>query len=670
MTGSEGPGATAPPPGSPPAGAPAAASPAAFVSYASADRPLAEALTAYLEQRGIRCWIAPRDVPPGALYADAIVRAITEARALLLLLSHNSIESSHVGKELERASSKKKRIIAVRLDAAPLTPGFEYFLSESQWVDVSADGREAAFAKLAGALSHPDSTLAAAALPRSPPPRRTRFPGWPVAAGVLALAVLALAGAYLLRAGRSAVPLAAAVPNDKSIAVLPFADMSEAHDQEYFADGMSEQILDLLAKIPALKVIARTSSFQFKGKAEDVRVVGDKLGVATVLEGSVRKAGDRLRITAQLIRASDGTHLWSEVYDRQVRDVFRTQDEIADAVVAALKVSLLGAATPRPPPTANTEAYALYLQGLAYGQRFTAADSLKSRELFHRALVLDPNFALAWAALAGSEGDVLVLGSGGSRGQIDSFDAIRENIARAAHRAIELDPKLADAHVALANIGFLDYDFVNSQRETKTALELEPDNPNALGVSIYLSIGSCRLDDAERFARRLIERDPLSIDPYRGLATALWFEGHAAEAEAVYRRLFAFRPDADSMHARLSLILLGQGRAQDALTELSQETSPGWQAVGRTMAFDALGRRAEADKLLAQVQTGYVGFQYQVAQIYAHRHDREHAFLWLDRARRDHDPGYINYLKCDPMLAELRADPRYQAMLAQLNLPP
>ena len=537
-------------------------------------------------------------------------------------------------------------------------------------MDVAADGREAAFAKLASALTHPDAPPAPPALPPTPVPVRPLWRGWPMGVGVAALAALALAGSWLLRAAHTAAPGAAAAPNDKSIAVLPFADMSEAHDQEYFADGMSEQILDLLAKIPALKVIARTSSFQFKGKAEDVRVVGEKLGVATVLEGSVRKAGDRLRITAQLIRASDGTHLWSEVYDRQVRDVFRTQDEIADAVVAALKVSLLGAGTARPPPTANTEAYALYLQGLAYDQRYTSADSAKARELFHRALTLDPNFALAWAALAGAEGDVLVLGSGGSRGQDDSFATIRGNIARAANRAIELDPKLADAHVALANIGFLDYDFVSSQREVRTALELEPDNPNALGVSIYLAIGSCRLDDAERFARRLIERDPLSIDPYRGLATALWFDGHAAEAEAVYRRLFEFRPDADSMHARLSLILLSEGRAEDALTELNAEASKGWQAVGRAMAFDALGRRAEADRLLSSVQTDYTGFQYQVAQIYAHRHDREHALQWLDRARQDHDPGYLNYLKCDPMLSALRTDPRYQAMLARLNLPP
>ncbi len=639
---------------------------AAFLSYSSADRATAEDLTAYLEQRGIRCWLAPRDVPPGALYADAIVRAINDARALVLLLSQSSIGSSHVGKELERASAKKKQIIAVRVDDAPLTPAFEYFLSESQWVDIPADGRDAAFAKVAGALAHSPPAWASppAAAARAPPARRGpwRWGGLTLAALALA-AVIAAGSLYRARLRLHGVPAADSV-SAKSIAVLPFVDMSQAHDQEYFADGMAEQILDLLTKIPALKVIARTSSFQFKGKAEDVRVVAEKLGVVTVLEGSVRKAGDRLRVTAQLIRAADGSHLWSEVYDRDVRDVFRTQDEIAAAVVGALKVSLLGAAAPRAATTSNTEAYTLYLQGLADAQRYTAADSDRAQEHLKRALALDPNFAPAWAALAGAYGDAMVFGPP------DSFDKVHERIATAARRALALDPKLADAYVALANLGFVDYDLVSSARELKTALEYEPDNPGALNVSIYLSLASGHLEDAERFARRLIERDPLSVDPYRGLATALWFRGRAAEAEAVYREVLAFRPDADSMHYRLSLVLLAEGRAQQALTELDAERAPRWRALGRVMALDALGRRAEADRSLGPLLTDVLGWYYQLAQVYAHRRDREHAFLWLERAKSARDPGFVNYLKCDPMLAELRADPRYQTLLAQLNLPP
>jgi TolB-like protein len=644
---------------------------ATFVSYASADRAMAEALSAYLERRGIRCWMAPRDVPAGALYADAIVRAINDSSALLLLLSRASIGSSHVGKELERASSKRKRIIAVRLDEAPLTPAFEYFLSESQWVDVPAEQREVAFARLVQALSSgaaqptaappaPPAASAAPAAPAAPPARRPWRRG--AAFGGLALAVVLAGGLLAWSLHRARVPPAA---TDKSIAVLPFADMSERHDQEYFADGMAEQILDLLAKIPSLKVIARTSSFQFKGRSEDVRVIGEKLGVATLLEGSVRKAGDRLRITAQLVRASDGSHLWSEVYDREIRDVFRTQDEIADAVVAALRVSLLGSsAAQRPPPTSNTEAYALYLQGLALWQRYTAADSLQARECFLRATALDPNFALAWAALSTAYTDDFVFGGR------DPFAVARERIETTARRSLAIDPRLAAAHVALANLGFIDYDIAASARELRTALDLEPDNLAALDDSIYVAITVGHLDEAERLARRLIERDPLSADQYRGLATALWFKGRTAEAEATYRRLLAFRPDAESMHYRLAQLLIVTGRPQEALTELEAERSAQWQAIGRVMAYDAVGRRAEADRQLALVMKDHTGWQYQIAQIYAHRRDRERTFYWLDQARQAHDPGYLNYLKCDPMLGGLRDDSRYQSLLAGLNLPP
>ncbi len=645
----------------------------AFVSYASADRASADALTAYLEQHGLACWIAPRDVPAGAQYADAIVRAINEARALVLVLSKASIGSSHVGKEVERASSKKKPIIAVRLDQAALTPALEYFLSESQWVDVAADGREAAFAKLAGALSSaraPGPGVPEAAKRAATAAAR----GWGrlALAAVAGLAILAGVAWFLLRPGRPATPAATSATtvamDDKSIAVLPFVDMSQSHDQEYFADGMSEQILDLLAKIPGLKVIARTSSFQFKGKAEDVRTVGEKLGVATVLEGSVRKAGDRLRITAQLIRASDGSHLWSEVYDRQVSDVFRTQDEIADAVVAALKVSLLGAPAQRAAPTASTEAYALYLQGLSYSQRYTQADSARAMQYFKDAVTLDPNFALAWAALAGEDGGVMVFGVDDGAGA--GYRELAQRITSAADRALALDPKLADAYVARASLVFMDHDVATAERQLKTALQLEPENINALGLSVYLSIASGRLDAAERYARRQIARDPLSIDAYRGLGTALWFMGRPADAEAVFRQVIAFRPDAESMRFRLAQVLVSEGRAQEALAQAEAERSVRWRQAGQVTVLDALGRRAEADKVLAALELNVGGWQYQLAQIYAHRRDREGAFKWLQTASQTGDPGVFSYLKCDPMLAELRSDPRYRALLAQLNLPP
>jgi TolB-like protein/tetratricopeptide (TPR) repeat protein len=651
---------------------------ALFISYASADRAVADELTAFLEQRGVRCWIAPRDVPPGALYADAIVRAINEARALVVILSHNSTGSSHVGKELERASSKRRPIIAVRIDAAQLTPAFEYFLSESQWVDLVSETREAAFARLA-------AVFAGAGMPRAAPPPLAAVPpalatrrarpsiGWALGA-VLVAGLLALGGVFLTRSGPTVPPTPPTPPAssatsapDKSIAVLPFTDMSQGRDQEFFADGMAEQILDLLAKIPSLKVIARTSSFQFKGKSEDARVVGEKLGVATLLEGSVRKSGDRMRVTAQLIRAADGSHLWSEVYDRQVSDVFRTQDEIAGAVVSALRVSLLGTPEQRAAPTTNTEAYTLYLEALASYNRYTAADVAAAQDQARRAVALDPNFAAAWSLLAAAYASNMVFGTA------EGFEKTRQQMTEAAHHALALDAKLPGPYVTLANSFFLDLDYSGSQRELKTALELAPNDPDALSLAAYLAIASCHLDEAERDARQLIQRDPLSIDPYRTLGTTLWFRGQLAESEAVYRRVIALSPGAESMRYRLSLVLLSAERPQEALEVAQAEPDPSWRGFGTAMALDALGRRTEADAVLARLvkdPVASVAGAYQVAVVYAHRGDREGAFRWLERARKGRDPGFSNYLKCDPDLKGLRGDARYQAMLAALNLPP
>lgn len=489
-------------------------------------------------------------------------------------------------------------------------------------------------------------------------------------------AALAAAGVYFLSApyrgghylrGTHGEPATVAAV-DKSIAVLPFTDMSQAHDQEFFADGMAEQILDVLAKIPSLKVIARTSSFQFKGKSEDARVVGEKLGVATLLEGSVRKSGERLRVTAQLIRTSDGSHLWSEVYDREVRDVFRTQDEIADAVVSALKVSLLGASEGHVVATANTDAYALYLRSLASSRGFSKAQQDTALEEVQQALAMDPSFAPGWALLASIYSTAMVFGAP------DSFEKVSARITEAANHALALDPKLAGVHVTLAdNSFFVSYDFASAQRELARALELEPQNVDALSLSAYLAISECHLDEAEGSARKLIERDPLSVQSYRALATALWFQGRLSESEAVYRRVIGLFPTAESIHWRLALVLLSAGRPQDALAASDAEPARGWRDYGMVISLDALGRRAEADSMLAKTIADPLtrtSAAYQVSQIYAQRGDRDRAFEWLDKARTNRDPGYVAYFKCDPMLAPLRNDPRYKAMLAQLNLPP
>src|SRR5271163_878436 len=335
--------------GSQPSGASVAAtSRLVFISYASADAAIAQKVCAALEAAGILCWIAPRDVVPGTLYADGIVGALDESKILVLILSKDAVASAHVGRELERATSKRHPIIALRLDTAPLNRAFEYFLNQSQWIEPGTRGVDTAIARLVeavgrhlapGAATTEHTPQAPAAAGKAPTARRI----WVVAGACVVLALVA--AFFAVEKGWLSKPLAAthetaAVVSDKSIAVLPFVDMSEKRDQEYFGDGMAEEILDLLTKIPGLTVVGRTSSFQFKGKNEDLRTIGTKLNAAYVLEGSVRRSGDQVRVTAQLINTRTGAHEWSETYDRHIGDVLKLQDAIAAAVARELQLTV------------------------------------------------------------------------------------------------------------------------------------------------------------------------------------------------------------------------------------------------------------------------------------------------------------------------------------------
>jgi TolB-like protein len=331
-----------------------------FVSYASQDAAVANSIVENLESQGLKCWMAPRDVKPGAQYADAIVRAINDANAVVLVMSASAVDSAHVAREVERAASKRKPIIPLRIDTAALNPELEYYLSNSQWIDVPKLGMPAALAKLKEAVGQGSATPTQGVV-------AGKYAGGSkkrivtAAAVVVAFAIAVGLGVHFWSSKHGSSVAAIA---DKSIAVLPFVDMSEKKDQEYFADGMAEEIIDLLVKVPGLKVIGRTSSFQFKGKTEDLRAIGTQLGVAYVLEGSVRKSGDRLRVTAQLISSRDGTHLLSQTYDRDLIDVLKMQDEIATKVARALEIEMgVRDYFVSRPALRSPEAYTSFVQG-------------------------------------------------------------------------------------------------------------------------------------------------------------------------------------------------------------------------------------------------------------------------------------------------------------------
>jgi TolB-like protein len=500
--------------------------PAVFISYASQDAAVATALVEALERRGIACWIAPRDVKAGALYADAIVRAISSAKAFVLVLSESAIASSHVSKEIERASSKKRPIIALRIDRAPLTPALEYFLSESQWVEAQAGNIDTSYVKLIDAIRDParaaPESLVAVAPGRSagtasaahPKSRRNRIL---FAAG---LAVVAVTLASLLankfwRAKHATAeqPTTAAtnIIGDKSIAVLPFTDMSEKKDQEYFGDGMAEEILDLLAKIPGLTVIGRTSSFQFKGHNEDLRTIGTKLGAAYVLEGSVRNSGDQVRITAQLINTRTGTHEWSETYDRHIGDVLKLQDAIAAAVVRGLQLTVTPGYLNSRATVKDPEVYDLILRGRHEADRYDKEGLDEAVTLFQQALDRDPTSADAAAELAFA---YYFQGSDGFLAPVAAFEQAR----RAAAAALSLDPKSGLAHYVLGNIHIqYDWDWAAAEREFQQVAMLIPGSTDALNGEAWLSLVLGRWDDALRQIKAALARDPLYPDSFENL---------------------------------------------------------------------------------------------------------------------------------------------------------
>ncbi len=449
---------------------------------------------------------------------------------------------------------------------------------------------------------------------------------------------------------------------DRSIAVLPFVNMSSDEEQEYFADGLSEELLNLLAKIPELRVASRSSAFQFKGQRIDIPVVAQQLNVAHILEGSVRKDGDRLRITAQLIKADDGFHMWSESYDRELQSVFAIQDEIANAVVDALRVELLGEA-PKATET-DPEAYALFLQGRYFFNLGDTEDWTKSVDAYQQALEIDEDYAPAWAGLAVSYNNLA------DYGVINPLEG--HGLARsAADRAVALDPSLAAGWTSLSVIKRIyDWDWEGAETAVQEALRLEPGNVDAVGEAADVAATLGRLDEAISLSQQAVALDPLGLGPLARQGGVLVAAGRLDEAEAVKRHLLTLDPAYPSGRYSLAVVLIFKDQSEDALREINQESSAIWKDVGLPLALYALGREEEADRALRVLieEYGAVG-AFQVAQTYAQRGDLDGAFEWLERAIVQRDGGIPNLLAA-PFLNMLHDDPRWESLLDKVGLLP
>ena len=470
-----------------------------------------------------------------------------------------------------------------------------------------------------------------------------------------------------------------AAPRDQetpSIAVLPFINMSRDEDNEYFADGLSEELLNVLTKIRGLRVASRTSAFSFKGKDVDIPTVAQKLNVATVLEGSVRKSGKRVRITAQLIEVASDSHLWSETYDRELEDIFAVQDDIAQSVVKELRAALLGepaetaavktaAAEVRQAATGrgdNPEAFQLYLQGKFFGERITQVDTDKAIELFQRALAIDPNFALAWAGLS----RVHQLQAGYGFAPIDEgYERARD----AAQHALRLAPDLVEAHIELGLIleGH-DWKWAAAGASFRRALELAPGDAHALRAAAGHARVLGRLDEALELIRRAIALDPLSARTHRQAALIYVMADRIDDAAAAFRLAIDLAPNAGLAHAFLAITRLMQGRNEEAVALAEAESHDVFRNVALAMIRHAQGRAAESE---AALQTLIDGFgwtaAYQVAEVHAYRGDVEKAFEWLERAFAQRDPG-VMFTATDRFLQPLHTDPRWQPFLQRMGL--
>ena len=495
-------------------------------------------------------------------------------------------------------------------------------------------------------------------------PWRAAFPRrrFALAAAVILVLAVAVAGVWYRRAQRNAP----AVTNAASIAVLPFADLSPGHDQGYFSEGLAEEILNDLAKIPNLKVVARTSAFQFKGRNEDSRVIGQKLNAANLLEGSVRRDGNRVRITVQLIKADDGFHLWSESFDRDLKDIFTAEDEIAKAVTSALQLKLLAGRSPTTPAsgTTNPEAHESLLQARYFFHMQDEESGSKALDYANKAIQFDPNYASAYALRAA------VNLQSGVMSWMD-LPETAEGARRDTEKAIALDPNLADGYRVLSMIqaqGGLNCR--EAETPLKRALELAPRDPDNLGLSALLAMCQGRLQEAVGLWKQELSLDPLRPVEYQSLAQSLRDLGRYEEAHAALAKGLDLNPNQMSMiHEIRGEVYLAQGRPQEALAEMEQEPQALFHDLGEALAYHALGRRQESDAALARlISQNSNDAAYQIAQVYAYRGEVDQAFAWLNRAHRQHDSGLL-WLKTDLKLKSLHKDPRYALLLKKLNLP-
>ena len=486
---------------------------------------------------------------------------------------------------------------------------------------------------------------------------------------IISVAILA-AGVPLVHLSRSKPSFlsrvtAASALSQKSVAVLPLLNEGGSRDDEYFSDGLSEELIAALAQVKALRVIGRSSSFRFRGQKEDSRSIGEKLGVSTLLEGTVRKNGGRVRIVAELVNTADGSELWSGTFDRELKDIFAVQAEIAKAVATSLELTFLNATdsgvTTR--PTKSVEAHNAYLQGHFYFERRDLEGYLKAVSFFDQATHLDPDYALAYAERSQAW---TWIGDLSSEKQKEAWSkAVRDG-----ERAVAIEPNLAETHAALGWARFFAaWSFDEGLAELRRAQQLAPWNSstNDLLAPVVVYLG--QFEEAEKLARQAIERDPLAYQARQSLARLLFVQGKLNDAEAAAQKAVELQPTAAGCRRWQVFVAIQRGDGEAALREAQLEPNERYQRFELALAHYARRDRPAADKSLAElIARDRDVMAYQIAEVYAWRGETDKAFEWLQISLDNHDTGLLSLL-IDPLMRSVKHDARYNAVLEKIGLP-
>ena len=480
-----------------------------------------------------------------------------------------------------------------------------------------------------------------------------------LAAGVPLVHVLRKKPAFLSRVS------AASALAEKSIAVLPLFNENGDPSDEYFSDGLSEELIAALAQVKGLKVIGRSSSFRFKGQKEESKVIGEKLGVSTLLEGTVRKHGDQVRIVAELVNAADGSELWSRTFDRQLKDIFAVQAEIANAVATSLELTFLNArdSRGRSGPTKDVEAHNAYLQGHFYFQRRSLEEYLKAVSFFDRAIHLDPEYAVAYAERSEAR---TWIGDLKSEEQKEAWS----KAARDAERAVVIEPQLAEAHAALGWVRFFaEWRFDEGLAELRRAQQLAPWNPTANDLLARVVVYLDQFEEAEKLARQAVERDPLAYQARASLARLLFVQGKLDEADASARKAAELLPTAAGNHRWQVFVAIQRGDGELALREAELEPDERYRRFELALAHYARRNQPAANAALDElIANDRDVMAYQIAEVYSSRGETDKAFEWLQVSLDNHDTGLLSLL-IDPLMRDLKRDPRYNTLLVRVGLP-